>query len=258
MTDHPSEPTAQEIVSEAQRRVARRQASSSKREGSSTLSPAKRRLVIGADRFIFWLAQHWLAIFNVMALLYVGLPFLAPILMRVGVEPVGRAIYALYRPLCHQLPYRSWYLFGSQLHYGQEELARLVGAEALVPHGYIGDPTLGFKVALCQRDTAIYGTIFLAGVLFALIRRRVRPLPLWVYVLFILPMALDGGLQLFSYALPILIPSLDIPTLESNPVRRVITGSLFGLGTVWLAYPYVEESFREILETLEQRFGWES
>jgi uncharacterized membrane protein len=254
--DHSSEPTAEEIVAEAQRRVARRQASPPEPEETPSLSPAKRRLVVGADRFIFWLAQHWLAIFNVMALLYVGLPFLAPTLMQLGGEPVGRAIYALYRPLCHQLPYRSWYLFGSQLHYSQAEMARLVGAEGLAPHGYIGDPTLGFKVALCQRDTAIYGTIFLAGLVFGLIRRRVRPLPLWAYVLFVLPMALDGGLQLFSYALPILIPSLDIPVLESNPIRRVITGSLFGLGTVWLAYPYVEESFREILETLEQRFEW--
>ena len=258
MTDHSSQPTAEEIVAEAQRRVAHRQASPSKRDDDPALSPAKQRLVIGADRFIFWLARHWLTIFNVMALLYVGLPFLSPVLMKLGVEPVGQAIHALYRPLCHQLPYRSWYLFGSQLHYTQEELVRLVGAEALMPHGTIGDPTLGFKVAPSQRDTAIYGTIFLAGLVFGLLRRRLRPLPLWAYVLFLLPMALDGGLQLLSYALPILIPSLDIPVLESNPIRRVVTGSLFGLGTVWLAYPYVEESFREILETLEQRFGWES
>lgn len=256
--DHSSQSTAEEIVAEAQRRVARRQTPRSRQDDDPSLSPAKRRLVIGADRFIFWLAQHWLTIFNVMALLYVGLPFLAPTLMELGIEPMGRAIYALYRPLCHQLPYRSWYLFGSQLHYTQEELARLVGAEALIPHGYIGDPTLGFKVALCQRDTAIYGTIFLAGAVFGLLRRRVRPLPLWAYVLFALPMALDGGLQLFSYALPILIPSLNLPTLESNPIRRVVTGCLFGLGTVWLAYPYVEESFQEVIKTLEQRFGWES
>jgi uncharacterized membrane protein len=216
------------------------------------------RLVIRADRFIFWLARHWLAIFNTAALLYVGLPFLAPVLMQVGAERGAAIIYGLYRPLCHQLPYRSWYLFGERLFYAQEELARQVGAEALLAHGYIGDPSLGFKVALCQRDTAIYGTILIAGLIFAPLRRRIRPLPLWAYVVFgVIPMALDGGVQLFSYALPLLIPSLHIGPLESSPLRRVVTGALFGLATVWLAYPYVEEAFSDILDVLAQRFGWE-
>lgn len=222
------------------------------------MSPTARRVVIGADRFIFWLARHWLAIFNLVALLYVGLPLLAPILMYVGVEGPAHVIHTMYHPLCHQLPYRSWYLFGSKLAYSQAELAQLVGPQALIQHGYLGDPYLGYKVALCQRDTAIYGTIFLAGLGFGLVRKRLKPMPLWAYLLIgVLPMALDGGLQLLSYAAPLLVPSLNFPTLESTPLRRLITGSLFGLSTVWLAYPYVEASFREIVEDLEKRFGWE-
>ncbi|HIE37991.1 MAG TPA: DUF2085 domain-containing protein [Anaerolineales bacterium] len=252
MTDETRpEPTVEEIVAEVERRTVRP-------EPARELSPAERRLVITANRAIFWLLRHWLAFFNLGAFLYVGLPFLAPLLMRAGMEGMAQIVYALYRPLCHQLPYRSWYLFGSQLTYTVEELARLVGPEALVQHGYIGDVTLGFKVALCQRDTAIYGSILLAGLAYGGVRRRVRPLPLWVYLLFgVLPIGLDGGLQVLSYALPLLIPSLAISPLESTPLRRVVTGVLFGLMTVWLAYPNFEEAASDVLAMLERRFGWE-
>jgi len=252
MDDPGSEPTVEQILAEVERRRAARP------EAERTLSPMERRLVVAADRFIFWLARHWLAIFNLAALLYVGLPFLAPVLMHAGIEGPAQTIYAMYRPLCHQLPYRSWYLFGSQLAYTREQLASLVGIEALVPHGYIGDATLGFKVALCQRDTAIYGAILLTGLLYGLTRRRLRPLPFWAYLLFgIGPIGLDGGVQLLSYALPLLRPSIAVPPLESTPARRVITGVLFGLTTVWLAYPNIQLATQEVLETLEKRFGWE-
>ena len=245
-----SEPTTEEVLAEVERRRAARVGP------RRPLSPTERRLVLAADRAIYWLMRHWLALFNLGALLYVGLPLLAPVLMHLGVEGPARAIYAMYRPLCHQLPYRSWYLFGAQPAYTFEELSRLVGPEALVPHGYIGDATLGFKVALCQRDTAIYGTIFLAGLAYGLVRRRLRPLPLWAYLLFgILPIGLDGGLQLLSHALRILYPTLSIPSFESTPLRRTVTGGLFGLATVWLAYPSIEEATSEVLETLKRRLG---
>jgi uncharacterized membrane protein len=253
-----SEPTVEEILAEAERRRAARQSSqAAQSEKAAQVSPAERHLVAGTSHLIFWFAKHWLAIFNLLAFLYVGLPFLAPLLTHLDIEGPARIIHAMYRPLCHQYPFRSWYLFGSQLTYTQEELSRLVGPEALVAHGYIGDATLGFKVALCQRDTAIYGTIFLAGLVDALIRRKLRPLPLWAYLLLgVAPIGLDGGIQVLSYALPLLFPSASIQPLESTPLRRVVTGALFGLATVWLAYPYIQESASEVLETMEQRFGW--
>jgi uncharacterized membrane protein len=259
MNDFPSEramksdPTTEEIVAEAERRIAARRSVSS---GERKISPAARRVVVGADRFIYWIARHWLSIFNLVALLYVGLPLLVPVLLYVGVEGPAHVIHAMYGPLCHQLPQRSWYLFGSQLAYSQAELVQLVGPEALLQHGYLGDPYLGYKVALCQRDVAIYGTIFLAGLGFGLVRKRLKPLPIWAFLLAVLPMAIDGGVQLLSYVAPLLVPSLDLPPLESTPLRRTITGALFGLSIVWLAYPYVEESFQEIVEGLEERFGW--
>ncbi len=258
-TKNPSPPPdAKEILAEAERRVEQHRAARAE-ERSGELSPTEQRLLLTADRIIFWLGRHWLAIANLAAFLYVGLPVLAPVLMHLGIEGPARSIYALYVPLCHQLPFRSFFLFGPKLSYSMEELSRLVGPEALVPHGYIGDPTLGFKIAFCQRDTAIYGSILLFGLIYALIRHRlhVRPIPFWSYIAFgILPIGLDGGIQILSYILMQWAPSLHIPPLESTPLRRVVTGSLFGLMTAWLSYPILQEAISEILDTLEKRFGW--
>ena len=241
-----SEPTAEEILAEAKRRI--EQDRSSPAEPSrpdAQMSPTARRAVIATDKFIFWFAKHWLTVFNTLVFLYVGLPFLAPILMYLGAEGAATTIYNIYRPLCHQYPQRSWYLFGNQPAYTAAQLKELFPLKSLYGGTYRAAPLVGYQVAFCQRDVSIYGTIFLAGLLFGFVRRWLRPLPIWAYGLIgIIPIGLDGGLQLF------------FPALESNPARRVLTGALFGLATVWLAYPYIEESAVEVLETLEQRFGW--
>ena len=165
--------------------------------------------------------------------------------MYLGAEGAATTIYRIYGPLCHQYPQRSWYLFGSQPTYTIEQLKDVLALKGLYGGPYRAASLIGYQVAFCQRDTAIYGTIFLAGLLYGFLRRWMRPLPILAYLLIgIVPIGLDGGLQLF------------FPGLESNPVRRVITGALFGLATVWFAYPYIEESAVEVLETLEQRFGW--
>ena len=43
-----------------------------------------RTVVIVLDRGIYALSRHWLAAFNLFLALYLGLPFLAPVLMRIG------------------------------------------------------------------------------------------------------------------------------------------------------------------------------
>ncbi len=46
-----------------------------------------------------------------------------------------------------------------------------------------------------------------------------------------------------------------LPARESTPVLRSLTGALFGLANVWLAYPYVEESMREVRQNLEAKLA---
>lgn len=234
-----SQPSVEEILKEAERRRAARR----KAQPLST-----------SDRLVVWMARRWLFLFNLAAFLYVGLPFLAPVLMRVGAETPAQVIYAMYKPLCHQLPYRSWYLFGERPAYTYEELAQRVGEEELVPHGLIGDPDLGYKVALCQRDTAIYGSILLVGLAYGLSRRRWPPLPFWAYILLgVVPIGLDGGVQLLTYILAYLAPGFPLGLVESTPLRRTVTGALFGLATVWFVYPRLEEVASDILKEAQRR-----
>jgi uncharacterized membrane protein len=236
-----------EVLAEVERR----------RAEADHLSRTQRRIVVLADRFVFWLSKHWLAVFNALAFLYVGLPVLTPVLMAIGVEGPARIIYLIYDPLCNQLPQRSWFLFGPQLSYTLPELAPWIGDNPLAS-SFVGNAAVGYKMALCQRCMSIHGAIFVFGLLYALGRRHVRPLPIWAYIVFgLLPMAVDGGFQFLSYAIPLILPSLSIVPYETTPFMRMLTGVLFGLATVWLAYPYVQEAMDEFRESLQQRFGWE-
>ena len=197
------------------------------------------------DRIVLGIARHWVALINIALLLYVGLPFVAPALMHLGLSGPARVIYLVYSPACHQLPDRSYFLFGQQAVYTLEELEAanaLPGSGLLERRRFIGDETLGWKVALCERDVAIYGSMVIAGIVFALLRNRVRRLPLPVFVLFVIPIAVDGLTQLFGLR-------------TSNWWLRTITGALFGAGVVWLVYPYIQESMDDIRRGIEKKYG---
>jgi uncharacterized membrane protein len=210
---------------------------------------------MAADRISLWLSRHWLALVNTVLAIYVGLPVLAPVLLEQGHPLAANIIYAVYAPMCHQLPQRSYFVHGEQVTYSIKELADRVGEENLPlypwPRAFNGNQQIGYKVALCERDIAIYGTLLLSGLIFGLVRSRVRPIPFWAYVLIgILPMGLDGGSQLVSYLLPALFGGLP---RESSWVLRTITGAMFGWATVWLAFPHLHMAFVEMGETSQRR-----
>jgi uncharacterized membrane protein len=231
--------------------VALRAAADRPTSPQSTSTPREREQAVGLNKGLLFFARHWLAIFNLIVLVYVGLPFGAPVLMQAGLETPATIIYRVYRPLCHQLSFRSWFLFGDQAYYPLEHAGLEVNSYEEVTgnstwdwrnaQNFVGDQQLGYKVALCQRDVAIYGGILLAGLLFGLVRKRIRPIPIWIWFFFgILPIAADGGSQLIAS-----LPLLDIPVRESVPALRTLSGALFGVFNVWLAYPYVEETMED-------------
>ena len=80
--------------------------------GGPRITGWQRQLVLFLDRQIYRMSRHWLVVFNLFMGIYVLLPFLAPILMVTGVPWAGQLLYYVYRPLCHQLPERSFFLFG--------------------------------------------------------------------------------------------------------------------------------------------------
>ncbi len=196
---------------------------------------------------ILGIARHWLALANAVMLLVLGLAVLAPWLMAHGQADAGNLIYWLYRLLCHQLPERSFFLGGPRAAYSLAELDAHLGYEA--PLRWIGDAQLGYKVAFCERDTAIYTGWLLAGLAFGLLRRRGwftnrdgrltnRPYGALSWrglVLSMLPIAIDGTGQLLGF-------------WESTWWLRVITGLLFAAGTVCFAYPWIEQGMKDAQE----------
>lgn len=215
-----------------------------------------------ADRFSNWISRHYMLLLNGLVVIYIGLPFLAPLMMSAGYTRPATTIYRFYGLVCHQLAFRSWFIFGDQPAYPREA----AGVDNLIPFGlatglsegdelaarqFVGNPEVGYKVALCERDVAIYGGILIFGIIFSLTGRKIKPLPWYLWLLVgILPIAIDGFSQLLSQ------PPLNFfPYRESTPLLRTITGFLFGFTTAWFGYPIVEESMADVRRFYEQKMA---
>jgi uncharacterized membrane protein/glutaredoxin len=243
--------TLQAPFSPTQVRVSLGAAKQSQAAAGDAASADQRGWALRLNQGLVVFARHWLAVFNLLVFTYVSLPFAAPVLMEAGATGPANLLYTLYSPFCHQLAFRSWFLFGEQPAYPREladselrSYGEATGFDELdyaAARAFRGDEQLGYKVALCERDIAIYGGILLAGLVFGPLRKYVKPLPIALWLLLgVLPIALDGGSQLLS-----VFPLYPLPARESTPFLRSFTGALFGVMNVWMAYPYVEQSMRE-------------
>ncbi len=210
----------------------------------------------GSDSFSLWLSRHYLALLNILVVVYLGLPFLAPVLMNAGWTTPAHWIYTGYSYVCHQLAYRSWFLFGEQAVYPRalagldglktlNEVSGINDNDLLATRNFTGDSHIGYKVALCERDVAIYAGILLFGLLYGLFKRKFPKIPwyLWL-ILAIFPIGLDGFSQLITQLFAAL------PDRESTPFLRTLTGFMFGFFSCWYFYPMVEESMKESLDYL--------
>lgn len=240
----------------------------------------RRAFVIALDRFILKLARNWLTWLTAVAVLYTGTPFLAPVFLEFDMPGPANVIYGIYDKLCHQLAFRSWFLFGEQAYYPRERAHLPVRSfeeyaaddptfdgldvytldyNLIVAAGrFVGNDVMGWKVAYCQRDIAIYGSIGLFCVVFGLLRRmgvKVPPLPFWAYIfLGLVPVGLDGVTQLLANPPYNGFGLAWFPLYESTPFLRTLTGALFGICSAWLAIPYLEESMNELVVEITRKF----
>jgi len=220
----------------------------------------KRRLNDGhnftrSDRISLWLSSGYIWLINLIIFIYVGLPFLAPVLMKSGEVSAAKVIYTVYSPLCHQLAFRSWFFYGEQPFYPRElaGLSQVVTYEQLTQDNaldisaarkFVGNEKAGYKVALCERDVAIYASMLLFGVLYAINGRKIKSIPWYSWLIFgLTPIAIDGVSQL-TMVVQNSFPGLNIYR-ESTPFLRSLTGGLFGLMTAWYIYPLIEEAMLE-------------
>lgn len=135
--------------------------------------------------------------------LVASLPVAAPILLKLSESYQvflwpARALYFLYSFTCHQFHHRSLYLFDYQL-------------------------------AWCARDTGIWLGILGAAIL---VKKYKIGLPWYWIIPFVVPIAMDGGIQTVATLLGMENPygvTGDILYVSNNLVR-FMTGGFFGIG----------------------------
>jgi uncharacterized membrane protein len=233
------------------------------------VNTSRTQTISKADKISYWISKHYLAIFNLFLILYVGTPFIAPIFKKAGWNTPAEVIYKIYSPLCHQWAFRSFFLFGEQAFYPHAAanvpgvltfeqvsgISDLTDPSRLQARLFQGNPLLGYKVALCERDVAIWGAMALFGVVYALTKRKLPKIHWLIWVVVGLgPIGLDGFSQLFSQIPNSFIQSI-LPYRESTPLLRVLTGFLFGITTAWFMFPLIEESMADTRRLLAKKFA---
>lgn len=221
-------------------------------------------VITNLDRLSYFISKSYVWIISIFMTLFIAIPFLAPILEKNGNHGAANVIYKVYHVLCHQLAFRSFFLFGEQDFYPRE-LASIEGVQTYeditgsdvidldYARFFVGDSDLGYKIAFCQRDLAIYGSLAIFGFLFQVTGKKFKQLRWFYWILIaLMPIAIDGFSQ---------IPSLStgwptwVPIRESTPFIRVLTGTLFGVGTGWFMFPMMEESMKETRIMFQRKFA---
>lgn len=155
-----------------------------------------------ADRVVYGIMRHWLGLMLVALFIFTLGPFLAPVAMAAGWTALGKLIYWFYSPFCHQLPQRSWFLFGDKLTYRVSEIQQVAPElSGWQLRFFLGTSEMGWKVAWSDRMISWYGMIPVFGLVYALRRqwgKPPRPIPLRLFLLLLFPLVLDGGTHLLN------------------------------------------------------------
>lgn len=279
-----------------------------------TAPSSPRSVSLGArlNLFALSIARNWIRIVLVFLGVYVSLPWIAPTFMRLGLEGPAGVIYTMYRPMCHQFAFRTFFLYGEQPVYPLAEVVAATGSDLqpleyyvgrsriplemranLLPQPpfdvevlpfyagvaipddiastanisrtaagnfadfqlrsaqFVGNPQMGYKMTICERDIAIYTALFVGALIYSVprVRRRLRPIPLWLFfILGVAPIGIDGFSQWFGY------PPIQLwPVRETAPVFRVLTGALFGISVAWLGFPHINDAMRDTQHEIEDK-----
>jgi len=91
----------------------------------------------------------------------------------------------------------------------------------------------------------MYGGLVLFGILFGMLRRWIRPLPIKIGALLLLPIALDGGTHLLDdlFGLGLRTGGGD-GFGTPNFWLRMVTGMLFALAVILVVFPRLDSDLR--------------
>ena len=169
---------------------------------------------------------NYYVLYMIFVLVWNMLFIAAPFIAASGDKGTAGVIYKGFTPFCHQLPQRSFCLI--QPPAGGSYVADCVQEDtrAIDRYTYTDSRGTGYEFAVDARDNAIYIMMFLAGLAYPFIRRvdDDRMPPLWLFVLALIPIGLDGTTQLVGWR-------------ESTNTLRVITGAIAGTAVAFYAIP---------------------
>jgi uncharacterized membrane protein len=179
------------------------------------------------DRIAHYMGKHWLRLALIGLGIFVTLPWLAPIFASLGWWGLANPIYTAYAIQCHQLPEREAHIFG-------------------------------YEVCQCWRCNALYGGMFLFGLVYLSARDRAmpglkwlkKPLPIWSFALLLIPIIIDGLSHTFDLREPGFTTASSTfgsflvgdQMFSLNWTLRIITGLAAALGSIWFAFPRMQRA----------------
>lgn len=173
------------------------------RDGVPTKRSGKQTIKSILQRTGALFMDQWATMVMALLGLLVLTALAVPLLSFFGFDGLSKQFFFTLHYVCAQIPSHSFYILGHQL-------------------------------GLCARNLSIYASMFLFSLIFVLSKKRVPGIPWYVWILLMLPMAWDGGTQLFGLR-------------ESTWYLRLLTGTLFGFGSAWFALPMMHKT---LLETI--------
>ncbi len=179
------------------------------------------------ERMARWIGTRWVRLATIGLGIFVILPWLAPLFAAAGWWALADPIYTVYAFQCHQLPERSAHI-------------------------------CGYEVGQCWRCNALYGGTFIFALLYGRARSTnskrlqwlTKPLSPWLYVLLLLPIAIDGLTHMFGWrdvinpSTPATFGSFLVGSQEFslNWILRIVTGLIAAVGTVAFGFPRMQKA----------------
>ncbi|MEP6774903.1 MAG: DUF2085 domain-containing protein [Chloroflexota bacterium] len=179
------------------------------------------------ERAARWIGTRWVRLATIGLGIFVILPWLAPLFAAAGWWALADPIYTVYAFQCHQLPERSAHI-------------------------------CGYEVGQCWRCNALYGGTFIFALLYGRARSTnskrlqwlTKPLSPWLYVLLLLPIAIDGLTHMFGWrdtidpSTPATFGSFLVGSQEFslNWILRILTGLIAAVATVAFGFPRMQKA----------------
>ena len=153
-------------------------------------------------------------------MLFVVGPVVTPLLLAAGATSTATNLYRFFHLVCHQWAFRSFFLLGPHATFSRDQLIAL----GMDPYTFVGDAQMGWKMAFCERNLAIFAGLLAFGLAFGSVYRQMPAASFAQFAVLVSPMALDGLTQLVGWR-------------ESTWELRIATGVLFGIASGWFLYP---------------------